>query len=376
MKILQIGKYYPPVKGGMESVLRDLCEGLLDAGHEVTALVANLGSEDVHERLAGRGELVRCGATGVVASQPLTLSLPHHLRRVLAREQPDVVQIHVPNPLGAACLLALKDSLPDHTVVTVWHHADVARQRIGRHLVRPLSRALLMMCDGVCVSSSALKAGSTELAPRRDDVAVIPFGLDPERWRTPRTLPGDGLLFVGRLVYYKGLDLLLDAMGQIPDARLTIVGDGPLREHLARRIQTESLAVRVQLAGEVSDDEVRRLFGLSRALVLPSDHSSETFGVIQLEAMAAGLPVLSTTLGTGVAGVNVHEVTGLQVPPGDGVALVAAIRRIISDPGSCLDWGKSGQARVLECYHRDKMVSAVLDWYKELAQQKSRQRHS
>jgi glycosyltransferase involved in cell wall biosynthesis len=376
MKILQIGKYYPPVKGGMESVLRDLCEGLLDAGHEVTALVANLGSEDVHERLAGRGELVRCGTTGVLASQPLTLSLLHHLRRVLCQEQPDVVQIHVPNPLGAACLLALKDSCPEHTVVTVWHHADVARQRVGRHLVRPLSRALLKMCDGVCVSSDALKASSTELAPCRDDVATIPFGLDPERWNIQRNSAGEELLFVGRLVYYKGLDLLLDAMKQVPDARLTIVGDGPLREHLADRIRIENLADRITLAGEVSDDEVKTLFSHARALVLPSDHSSETFGVVQLEAMAARLPVLSTSLGTGVAGVNVHETTGLQVPPGDGAALAAAITRIINEPENCLEWGRSGQARVVECFHRDNMVNALLSWYEDLHQKNRAKRSS
>jgi len=350
----------------MESVLGDLWEGLIAAGHEVTALVANLESGDSFESLAQDGELIRCGATGVVASQPLTLSLPHHLRRILERDRPDVVQIHVPNPLGAACLLALRASLPDKCIVTVWHHADVTRQRVGRHLIRPVSRALLDLCDGVCVSSEALKNGSTELASCRDDVAVIPFGLDPQRWHAQLDRTGDEFLFVGRLVYYKGLDLLLDAVAQTPAARLTVVGDGPLRDHLRGRIRNEGLADRVALAGEVSDADVHSLLNTSRALVLPSDHSSETFGVVQLEAMASGLPVLSTSLATGVAGVNLHEQTGLQVPPGDSAALAAAMDRMIREPDMCLRWGRAGRSRVEDVYHRNRMVNVLVQWYEKL----------
>jgi len=372
MKILQVGKYYPPVKGGMESVLRDLCEGLLAAGHEVNAVVADVGSEDRIERLGEHGELVRCGTVGVLASQPLTLSLLHHLRRLIVRDRPDVVQIHVPNPLGAACLLASRSCLPEGSIITVWHHADVARQRLGRHLVRPLARALLNVSDGICVSSAALRDGSTELASHRDDVAVIPFGLDPKRWSLKRTDVGEEFVFVGRLVYYKGLDLLLDAAREVPEMHLTIVGDGPLRSHLLARVANEGLRDRVHLAGEMTDEQVRRLFSQARALVLPSDHGSETFGVVQLEAMAAGLPVISTTLATGVAGVNQHEITGLQVPPGDGRALAGALRRVLDQPESCLRWGRAGRVRVKERFHRERMIASLLQWYDGLLSDRSK----
>lgn len=367
MRIIQIGKYYPPVKGGMETVLRDLCEGLADAGHEVAALVAADGGGDRRERLPGGGELVRCGAPAVVASQPLALSLPHHLRALIERRRPHVVQLHGPNPLAAACLLALRHRLPPGALLTVWHHADVARQRLGRRFTRPLGRRLLAVCDGVCVSSTRLRDTSGELAPRRDAVEVVPFGLDPRRWSVAREGPGEGFLFVGRLVYYKGLEHLLDALHAAPAVRLRIVGDGPLRPRLAQRIAAEGLAERVSLLGERSDAELRDLYRDARALVLPSDHPSETFGVVQLEAMAAGLPVISTSLPTGVAGVNLPGTTGLQVPPGDAAALAAALRRLEAEPETARSLGEAGRAHVARHYHRDRMVGAVLAWYARLA---------
>ncbi len=367
MKILQIGKYYPPVKGGMESVLRDLCEGLLEAGHEVTALVA-AGEEGARREaiLDGRGLLVRCGTPAVVASQPLTLTLLQEIRTAASRWCPDVVQIHMPNPLAAACLLASRSCFPESTALTVWHHADVSRQRIGRLLVRPLSRRLLKVCDGVCVSSEELRKTSAELAPVNGKVRVIPFGIEPDRWTPGDPAAAERFLFVGRLVYYKGLDILLDALHLTPRASVRIVGAGPLGSALENRVAAEGLADRVEFLGECDDTRLRVLMADSRALIFPSSHDSETFGVVQLEAMSAGLPVISTRLATGVVSVNKHEETGLVVPPGDVPALAAAMTRCLDDPLSAVTWGEAGRRRVQDAHHRDEMVANLLDWYRSL----------
>lgn len=369
MRVLHVGKYYPPVKGGMESVLRDLCEGLLDAGHEVAALVAHDGPDDRIEALddAGRGVLVRCGAKGVVASQPITPSLLSHLRRFAGEWGPDVVHLHRPNPLAAAALLAVRGALPRDCVLALWHHSDVVRQRFGALLKVPLDRALLRACDGVCVSSAGLRDTSRELASVRDAVRVIPFGVDPGRWRVGDPGAHDGFLFVGRLVYYKGLDPLLDAARDEPRLHLRIAGDGPLRARLAERIADEGLGDRVALLGTLTDAELHDELARCRALVLPSSHGSETFGVVQLEAMATGVPVVSTRLGTGVAEVNRHEETGLTVTPGDAAALADAMRRLLDDPAAAVAWGRAGRARVEARYSRSGMIDALTDWYGELA---------
>ncbi|HPF35880.1 MAG TPA: glycosyltransferase [Candidatus Krumholzibacteria bacterium] len=366
MKIVQIGKYYPPVKGGMESVLREQCAGLAAAGCRVTALVAASGPEDRIQALPGGGRLVRCGRVAVLASQPVTPSLLHHLRADASREAPDAVILHGPNPLGAAALLALRRCLPPTCAVAVWHHADVARQRLGRHLVRPVTDALLRRCDGVAVSSAALRDGSRELAPVRAKVSVIPFGVDAARWDPARRRDGGRFLFVGRLVYYKGLDLLLDAVARTPGAQLDVVGDGPLAPRLRTRVRDEGLADRVRLLGERPDRELDALLAGCRALVLPSDHGSETFGVVQLEAMAAGVPVIWTALPTGAAGVGLDGRTGLAVPPADGEALAAALARLHADPELARRLGDAGRRRVREEFSRDAMTRAMLAWLASL----------
>jgi len=372
MKVLQIGKYYPPVKGGMESVLREQCLGLLAAGCRVTALVAASDPEDRVEALdaGGRGRLVRCGAATVLASQPITPSLLHHLRLDVQREPPAAVILHGPNPLAAAMLLAVRRCLPPRCALTVWHHADVARQRLGRRLVRPWTDALLRACDGVAVSSAALRDGSRELASVRDRVHVIPFGVDASRWDPAARRDGGRFLFAGRLVYYKGLDLLLDAVARTPGAALDVVGDGPLAARLRSRVRDEGLADRVRLLGELSDAELDRLLATCRALVLPSDHGSETFGVVQLEAMAAGVPVVWTSLPTGAAGVGVPDVTGLRVPPGDGDALAAALARLHAEPALARALGDAGRRRVETEFDRGAMTRAILAWLADLRARK------
>ena len=369
MRVLQIGKFYPPAKGGMETVLELISTGLLARGHAVRTVCAATESVSSETPLGADGEdgrLIRCASLGALASQPLTLGLAGTLRRVLREFAPEIVMLHWPNPLAAFALRWARADMPRGSRLTVWYHADITRQRLGACLLGPLLRDLLTRADGVAVSTDSLRSKSSVLTPHDSKVHVIPFGIDADAWRLPVSAGRGPLLFVGRLVYYKGLDLLLDAMSLAPDLSLEIVGDGPLRGRLRRRIDEAGLGGRVRLHGELDDADLRRVMSGCGALVLPSLARSETFGLVQIEAMAAGLPVVSTQLPTGVAEVNVHGETGLIVPPGDVEALAEALRGLFADPARAEAMGAAGCRRVADLFDHRRMVDRLVDWYAEL----------
>jgi rhamnosyl/mannosyltransferase len=196
---------------------------------------------------------------------------------------------------------------------------------------------------------------------------VIPFGLDPAPWAGVAAR-GDGpFLFVGRLVRYKGLHVLLEALREVPEARLAVVGEGPLAGSLARTAERLGVADRVEWAGPADHDQLVARLAAARALVLPSLDESETFGLAQLEAMAAGVPVIASDLPTGVREVADPGRSHLMVPPGEPRALAAALRRILADPAQARAMGAAGRERQRREFAREGMIDSLLAWYAGLA---------
>lgn len=369
MKILHVGKYYPPYRGGMETALQNLAEGLLDAGCAVSLVTAGARSVDSRETIEGpisgrTGTLLRAAVRGVINSQPLTPGLVGLLRREVALFQPDLVQLHLPNPLAAAAWLGLEATgLPRRPPLTVWYHADITRQKLGRRVLQPLITACLQRAVGVSVAASALAERSPVLAAFRHKVAVIPFGIASSPWLDV-VARGDGpFLFVGRLVPYKGVGVLLEALTQVPDASLEIVGEGPLEGALRDQAARLGLRQRVAFVGTQDQAAIATRLASARALVLPSVDASEAFGLVQLEAMGAGVPVIATDLATGVPEVGVPGETGLLVPPGDSAALARALSQLQNDKGLVRRMGQAGRERFGASYTRERMVDRLLAWY-------------
>jgi glycosyltransferase involved in cell wall biosynthesis len=367
MRILQVGKYYHPYKGGMETALRQVCEGLVAQGHEVRALVAGGGATTRREGLGGQaGALVRVATWGTWNSQPLTLTLPRVLAREIADFAPDVVQLHLPNP-GACWAWQRLGRRRGKLALAVWYHADITRQRLGGRLFSPLLRRCLGEADGICVSTEALARTSPVLQPWRDKVRVIPFGIDPEPFADVGPAAAGPFLFVGRLVRYKGLLILVEAVGNLPGAELEIAGSGPLAGEVADLIARGGWGDRIRLLGEIPDEALPGLLARSRALVLPSLDRSETFGLCLLEAMAAGRPVVTSDLDSGVLEVNVPGVTGWTAPPGDVAAWTRVLAEVLADPDEARVRGEAGRRRVRERFHRERMAQDLAQWYAQLA---------
>jgi glycosyltransferase involved in cell wall biosynthesis len=356
VRVLHVGKFYPPVRGGMETVLASLCEGTARRWG-VRAVVAHDGTRTVRERRAGV-EVVRVGTL----ARALSVALSPGLARELWRERFDCVVLHEPNP-PAGTLLALHTPAP-HLVV--WHHSDIVRPAWADATYGRVQRALYRRAARVIVAAPPL-AASRSVADAARRVDVVPYGiaLDPLLAAGPSgnghlagaldRLPSPRVLFVGRLVYYKGLHVLLEAVAATR-ASLVIAGDGPLQGSLRERVAALGLTGRVGFFAGLTDEDVRRLYRACDIFVLPSTERTEAFGLVQVEAMASGLPVVSTDLPTAVPWVNEHGVTGLVVRRDDAAALAGGLERLVADPGLRAALGQAGRRRAIERFSVDRMV--------------------
>jgi len=366
--VLQIGKYYPPQKyGGMETVLSLLCSGLARAGAEVTALVSNRGPGTTVENIDGV-KVVRAGSIGEVLSTSLCPGMPLLIKRL----QADILHIHLPNPLA---VLSYFLALPKGKLV-VSYHSDIVRQSRVYRLYRPLLRRFLEKAERIVVATPCHIRYSPLLTQLKEKCVVVPFGID-RKWSTPskhvlrkacqvKERYGVPLiLFVGRLVYYKGLEYLIEAMKQI-DGKALIIGTGPSEKKLKRTIQRAQVRDKVQLLGQVEEEDLLAHYYACDVFVLPSVEQSEAFGIVQLEAMACGKPVVSTNLRSGVPYVNRHGITGLVVEPRDPQSLADAVNLLLKDRGLRERLGEHGREQVRTRYCADRMVEEYFVLYEEV----------
>ena len=367
MRILHVGKFYPPVRGGMETVLAALCEGTAQRW-QVRAVVAQEGARTTRERLSGV-EVVRVGTL----ARALSVSLSPGLARELWRERVACVVLHEPNP-PAAMLLALRRPSPR---LIVWHHSDIVRPAWANATYGRVQRVLYRRADCVIVAAPPM-AHSVQVAGVARRIEVVPYGIALEPLLTAEApvnghlagalarLPSPRVLFVGRLVYYKGLAVLLEAMAA-GGASLVIAGEGPLEGALRARVAALGLASRVAFLTGLPDEGIRQLYRACDVFVLPSTERTEAFGLVQVEAMASGLPVVSTDLPTGVPWVNEHGVTGLVVPPADAAALAGGLGRLLGDPALRATLGQAGRRRAVERFAQRRMVDRFVEIMESVA---------
>ncbi len=370
MRVLGIGKFYPPeYLGGLETAVAALNAELVRGGCQVTYVVSAVrgrgGVSDV-----GGVRVVRAPSFGTAFSQPLSPGLPAAVRR----EPGDVVHLHHPNPLGD--LAALRDR---ERPLVITQHSDVVRQRALWPLYGPAVRRALARAVRIVVASESCRALSREIADFQDKVRVIPYGIDGARFAsTPAVAAlasalraswgGDGrggdagrpaVLAVGRLVRYKGFDVLLEAARGL-DAVIVLVGSGPLEQALR-----SAAPPNVVFAGRVDDADLPAYYAACDVFCLPSVTVAEAFGIVLLEAMASGKPLVTSDLPTGVTAVNREGETGLVVPAGDAEALREALRTLLADDGRRAAMGRAARRIFDSEYSSRVMAERYLTMYRE-----------
>ena len=336
MRILHLGKYYAPERGGIESYTQALCEWAASRGHTVAALVHQRPGiwRTTRESLNGI-DVRRVACIGAPVYTPLSPTYAIELSRALREVQPDLLHLHLPNP---SCFALLASARAKRIPWVVHWHSDIPpdapdwRLRTGYRVYKPFEQALLKRAAAIAATSDSYIDASLALAPWRAKARVIALGagdvtLAPAR----RDLwpQGEGLrwLAVGRLSRYKGLDVLLHALADVPDARLVIVGEGECADDLRDTATKLGVADRVRFAGAVDDTTLLAAYAAADAFVLPSLNRGEAFGLVLLEAMRARLPIVASA----VPGSGIGEVvgdSGLLVPPGDAGALAVALAKM------------------------------------------------
>lgn len=387
LKVLQLGKQYYPHIGGIEATMQQIAEGI--QGEADSYVLASQGRGAAYTKIINGVPVYFAKSLGIIASLPISWDLVRYLRK--HAHEYDVIHLHMPFPLGdLACLLSgYKGRL-----VLYWH-SDIVRQKKAMLFYRPLMNWTLRRADAIAIATQGNIDGSPYVKPFEDKCVRIPFGLrkaweeKSDRYWEQRARSSQSirlkqesgrilrLLFIGRLVYYKGCSILMDAMEKLKEelgeeihqVQLVIVGTGVLENEMKAQAKRAGLDKTIRFLGRASDKRLEKELERCDVLVFPSVANSEAFGLVQLEAMSYGKPVINTSLPTGVPWVSLDKETGLTVPPEDARALCKAILWMKRNPEECGRMGERARQRVKTEFTQEKMLEQIMTLYRELCGQ-------
>ena len=362
--ILEVNKFYPPHIGGIETVVAQRAKYLSRfSDTEVKVLVCQEKGKGSHEFINGV-EIIRCSSVGTYFSCPVSFSFFREFKKL--SQWADVIEFHMPFPLeDVACLL----SGCKCRIVLSWH-SDIIRQKKLLYLYRPVLKKFLKRADVILTATQGHIESSAFLPEFREKCKVIPYPVEiPESFDftpvlTEKLYHSDSvkLLFVGRLVYYKGVDVLIQAFQKVRGCELFLCGSGTLETELKQLAKN----LPVHFLGNLSNQDLKSAFADCDIFILPSVENSEAFGIVQQEAMLFGKPVINTNLPTGVPYVSIHEETGLTVPPCDVPALAEAIQKLADSPELRALYGENARKRVLKFYQCDAIMQKIYHVLKNL----------
>lgn len=378
MKIVHIYKDYHPVRGGVENHMRQLAEAQAALGHQVTVLVTSTAARASTETLNGV-RVIKTSRQLNIQSAPVSISYPFVLRHETAGA--DIAHVHSPYPPGEAFNLWFGRA--QRTVIT-WH-SDIVRQKMLLRFYAPILRRVIAQADTILPTSDTYARSSPWLRKHLMKCVSVPLGIDTARFvATPAIAsramqirqsllehwhglahPTTLLLTVGRLRYYKGVDDLIRALPLLPDALAVVAGSGPMELPWRALAEERGVAERVVFTGDVSDADLPAYYHSADIYVLPANERAEAFGIAILEAMASGLPVVCTEVGTATSWINQHDVTGLVTPVKNPEALARSIQQLQRDSALRKRLGDAARQRVAAEFTQEQMIERVMQAYQQ-----------
>ena len=368
MRILQLGKFYPII-GGVERVMYDLVEGISKLHIQVDMLCAS-NSNKSHEIIVNDYAKIYCTATWKkMLATMISPQMIIQLRKIAA--QYDIIHVHHPDPMAA---LSLFFSGYKGKVVLHWH-SDILKQKIALKLFMPLQNWLINRANVIVGTTPKYIEESPFLQNVNLRKIAIPIGIEPilgdknkvEEIR--HRYNGKKIIFsLGRLVGYKGFPFLIDAALSLPDDYVILIGGGgPLKENLEAQIKSKGLSSKVHLLGRVPDEDLPDYFEACDVYVMSSIWKTEAFGIVQIEAMSCGKPIVATKIpGSGVSWVNEDMVTGLNVEPENAEAIADAILKITSNREAYMTYSNNAKKRYEQLFQKEMMIEKCLALYKNL----------
>lgn len=367
MRVLHAYKVHQvDLPGGIPSAMAALTRD--EGGTSMTSIVTS--------RPRGRGRrfhldgvpVTQATSFGHLFSMPVAPTYPLVLAR--AGRRADLLVHHAPFPLSD---LAIACALPKHVALTVHWHAEIVGRPLLARVLRPLLQHTLQRADRIIVADRRMLAQSPLLLPQAGKCVVVPYGVDVDYWQDVRGMQAAigrlrsrfprMIVAVGRLVAYKGFDVLVRALQHL-DATAVVIGEGPVGADLARLAGRLGVRDRLLLAGRTDHEQIKSYLHAAQVFAFPSVTAAEAFGIAQLEAMAAGLPVVNTMLPTAVPDVARDGQEGLTVPAGDAFALARALGRLLDDPALARTLGERGRQRARAVYGRSAFVARCTSVYR------------
>jgi len=357
ISVVHVCKVFLPVPGGIQTVIRRITGGLSDL---LDTTVVSCSRDRVGETKTGPLCLLNTKSYGEWLSLPIAPSLIPTFRKKVRGSS--LVCIHYPFPLAELALLFL--NLHGKGLIVYWH-SEIIAQKYARYLVSPLTQYMLRHADRVIVSSPRLLEYSKILRHYRSKCDVIPFGYDPGNDAPVPAVDGDYYVCVGRHVSYKGIDTLIRAWRDL-DCKLVLVGSGQLLDSHEKLAEKLGVRENIEFVKNADDRRVRQYIAASRALILPSVAANEAFGLVQVEAMALGKPIINTNLDSGVPWVARDGLEAITVSPGSEQELHEAVQRLEHDSDLRVELARGALLRWQKEFNMDKFKQRTAALYQDV----------
>jgi len=366
MKILSVSKLYYPWTGGVEKIVQQVTEGIKEkADFESEVLCCQAKGERKIETVNGV-KVFRASSWRIFLGMPLSFDFFRLFKEL--SQKADLIDFHHPFPLGDLAFFLFRPKAK----LIVHYHSDIVRQNFFGFLIKPLISHTLKKAERILVSNPNLIKSSPYLKKIQWKCQLIPFGVNLEEIKQCLDEAEIGeikkkykefVLFVGRLNYYKGIDYLIEAMKDIK-VNLVIIGEGKQEKLLKKKTKDLEIENKVFFLPTQERKKLINFYKVSEVFVLPSIFKSEAFGIVLIEAMACGTPVVSTELGTGTSWVNINRKTGFVAPPRNSKALKETISKILENKNLAQELGQNARKRVEEEFSLDKMLRETERVYK------------